>query len=102
MDLVPYRDDEVAIAGPGEIVRKRPAASIERALEVLAEKSPPPPEDGVGDLDAARAHVRELAWPVGHRLISHQGSGRVLGSPKCRKRLVSANQVIAAIASPRA
>ncbi len=62
MDLVPYRDDEVAIAGAGEIVRKRPAASVDRALEVLAEKSPPAPEDGVGDLDAARAHVRELAF----------------------------------------
>ena len=61
MALVPYRDDEVAIAGPSEIVRQRPAESVERALEVLAEKSPPPPEDGVGDLDAARAHVRDLA-----------------------------------------
>ena len=61
MELVPYRDDEVAISGRNEIVRGRPAASIERALEVLAEKSPPPPEDGVGDLDAARDYVRELA-----------------------------------------
>ena len=61
MELVPYRDDEQAIVGPSEIVRERPADSVERALEVLAKKSPPPPEDGVGDLDAARAHVRDLA-----------------------------------------
>jgi hypothetical protein len=61
MELVPYRDDEVAVAGPGEIGRGRPAAQVEHALEVLAKKSPPPPEDGVGDLDAARAHARELA-----------------------------------------
>ena len=61
MELVPYRDDELAIAGRNEIVRGRPAASIERALEVLAKKSPPPPADGVGDLDAARDYVRELA-----------------------------------------
>jgi hypothetical protein len=65
MDLVPYRDDELAIVGPNEIVRKRPAASVVQALEVLAKKSPPPPVDGVGDLDAARAHVRELALARG-------------------------------------
>jgi len=61
MELVPYRDDEVAIVGPNEIMRGRPAAvQTERALEVLAEKSPPPPADGVGDIDAARAHVEQL------------------------------------------
>lgn len=65
MDLVPYRDDEVAIAGPSEIVRGRPAASVEQALEILAKKSPPPPSDGVGDIHAARAHVRELALARG-------------------------------------
>ena len=65
MELVPYRDDEVAVAGPGEIVRGRPAAQVEHALEVLAKKSPPPPEDGVGDLDAARAHLRELSLARG-------------------------------------
>ena len=72
MDLVPYRDDEVAIKGRNEIVRERPAASIERALEVLAEKSPAPPEDGVGDLDAARDYVRELAVRRG----PHRGGTR--------------------------
>ena len=61
MELVPYRDDEVAIVGPNEIVRKRPVTQVERALEILAEKSPPPPDDGVGDLGAARAHVQQLA-----------------------------------------
>ena len=61
MDLVPYRDDEVAINGRNEIVRGRPAASIDRALQVLAEKSPTPPADGIGDLEAARDYVRELA-----------------------------------------
>jgi hypothetical protein len=65
MELVPYRDDELAITGRNEIVRGRPAASIERALEDLAKKSPPPPADRVGDLDAARAYVRELALARG-------------------------------------
>jgi MoaA/NifB/PqqE/SkfB family radical SAM enzyme len=65
MELVPYRDDEVAVAGHGEIVRGRPTAQVEHALEILAKKSPAPPEDGVGDLDAARAHVRELALARG-------------------------------------
>ena len=61
MELVPYRDDEVAIAGSAEIERRDGEQQVERALEVLAKKSPPPPEDGVGDLDAARAHVEQLA-----------------------------------------
>jgi hypothetical protein len=65
MELVPYRDDEVAIVGPGEIARGRPPAQVQQALEVLAKKSPPPPVDGLGDLDAARAHVRELALARG-------------------------------------
>jgi hypothetical protein len=65
MDLVPYRDDEVAIAGRNEIVRGRPAVSIDRALAALAEKSPAPPADGVGDVEAARSHVRELALARG-------------------------------------
>ena len=61
MELVPYRDDEVAIAGANEIGRRDGKQQVERALEVLAKKSPPPPADGVGDLDAARTHVEQLA-----------------------------------------
>ena len=61
MELVPYRDDEVAIVGANEIGRRDGSSQVERALEVLAKKSPPPPADGVGDLDAARTHVEQLA-----------------------------------------
>jgi hypothetical protein len=61
MELVPYRDDEVAIAGPDASVRSEGVSQVERALEVLAEKSPPQPENGIGDFAAARAHVEQLA-----------------------------------------
>lgn len=66
MDLVPYRDDELEVFGDGNGKKRAPAASrgsrtVEEALEILASKSPVPPADGIGDLTAATAHVRELA-----------------------------------------
>jgi erythromycin esterase-like protein len=70
MDLVPYLDEEVQIVSSAGVETKtgapangaaRDNGTIERALEVLQAKSPSPPEDGIGDLDAARAKVRELA-----------------------------------------
>jgi MoaA/NifB/PqqE/SkfB family radical SAM enzyme len=82
MDVVPYRDEELEIVSPKGVARKPAAAatgsdggngSIERALEVLAAKSPSPPEDGIGDLAAARALVRGLA-------IRRQHSARLSAS----------------------
>ena len=70
MSLVPYRDEEIEIvSAPGGTSKPsapvanpgRDGVSIERALAVLEAKSPPPPEDGIGDLAAARAQVRRLA-----------------------------------------
>ncbi len=62
MDLVPYRDDEVAIgARPAATGNGRALGQVDDALRLLAAKSPPAPEDGVGDLDAALAHIRDLA-----------------------------------------
>ena len=81
MDLVPYRDEELEIVSPRGVARKRPAAaagagsdgaSIERALEVLAAKSPPLPEDGIGDFAAALARVRGLAMGRRYRRGSLQ------------------------------
>jgi hypothetical protein len=61
MELVPYRDEEVALGSQPAAGGGRELGQVEQALELLAAKSPPAPDDGVGDLEAARAHIRDLA-----------------------------------------
>ncbi len=82
--LVPYRDEEVAVgfepkrapngerdAEGAEAARRR----VEKALELMKSKSPDFPEDGVGDLDGARDHVRDLTLSRRYRLGDIRWSG---------------------------
>ena len=115
MELVPYRDDEVAIAGSAEIERRDSKLQVERALEVLAKKSPPPPEDGVGDLDAAgttssssllhvkdperalNSHCGVIDQPAGSSLLLSRGSSTLSnGGPFAREEHPVGSKFLAA------
>jgi MoaA/NifB/PqqE/SkfB family radical SAM enzyme len=67
MNLVPYRDDEIEIVSSRGIARRRAATRAaedpERTVNALIrmqEKSPCPPDDGIGDFRAATAHIQDL------------------------------------------
>ena len=80
-DLVPYRDQELVIAGadPGQIATRKEGADLERAFEILRSKTPEFPDDGRGDVAAASARIRALALGRRHRLSLVRWSGSRLG-----------------------
>jgi uncharacterized Fe-S cluster-containing radical SAM superfamily protein len=76
-ELVPYRDEELVVAGkdPGRGQARKAGAELERAIEILQSKAPDFPADGRGDVEAAAARIRELALARGHRLARIRWSG---------------------------
>jgi MoaA/NifB/PqqE/SkfB family radical SAM enzyme len=108
MDLVPYRDEEVQIVSREGVQTKgaapangakRDSETIERALDVLQAKSPAPPPDGIGDLEAARAKVLELALGRAYKRApgdcAIEGNGDSTG--KRRARTVRLNRTASMI-----
>ena len=76
-ELVPYRDEEVTVAGraPGRAATRKGGTELESALELLATKAPDFPADGTGDVSAASDRVRELALRRRYRLAPIRWSG---------------------------
>jgi hypothetical protein len=77
LELVPYRDQELVIAGadPGRAQTRKGGPELEQAIELLQQKAPGFPADGRGDVDGADERIRELALSRRHRLAPVRWGG---------------------------
>lgn len=77
LELVPYRDDELVVAGtdPGRAQARKGGAELEKAIELLQQKAPDFPADERGDVAGASARVRELGLARRHRLARVRWGG---------------------------
>ena len=106
-DLVAYRDDEEPVAGvaPEHASTRRAGRELEKALELLATKTPDFPDDGRGDVTSATGRVRDLGLGRRYRLAPVRWSGsssgrrmvRVVGSGKVKALNASAGLVMDAL-----